>query len=38
MPDGWEKKNGLNPNDADDRNNVGKDGYTMLEKYLNSIN
>ncbi len=38
MPDKWEKKNGLNPNSADDRNNVGKDGYTMLEKYLNIIN
>lgn len=37
MPDSWEKKNGLNPNNANDRNNVGEDGYTMLEKYLNSI-
>jgi pectate lyase len=37
MPDKWETKNGLNPNDANDRNNVAKDGYTMLEKYLNSI-
>lgn len=36
MPDNWEKKNGLNPNNEDDRNNVGKDGYTMLENYLNS--
>lgn len=38
MPDDWEKKNGLNPNDGEDRNKVAKDGYTMLEKYLNSIN
>lgn len=38
MPDNWEKKNGLNPTNADDRNRVAKDGYTMLEKYLNSIN
>ena len=37
MPDKWEKKNGLNPDNADDRNNFGEDGYTMLEKYLNSI-
>jgi pectate lyase len=37
MPDKWEKKNGLNPNNADDRNKVAEDGYTMLEKYLNSI-
>lgn len=38
MPDKWEKKNGLNPYNADDRNIVGKNGYTMLEIYLNSIN
>ncbi|GJM33914.1 MAG: hypothetical protein DHS20C18_29150 [Saprospiraceae bacterium] len=37
MPDDWEKKNGLNPNNAADRNNVAADGYTFLEKYLNSI-
>ena len=37
MPDKWEKKNGLNPKNADDRNNVGIDGYTLLEKYINSI-
>ncbi len=37
MPDKWEKKNGLNPNDASDRNIVTEDGYTMLEKYLNGI-
>lgn len=37
MPDVWEKKNGLNPNNADDRNKVGSNGYTMLEKYLNSL-
>lgn len=35
MPDDWEKKNGLDPNDPSDRNKVGKDGYTMLEVYLN---
>ena len=37
MPDHWESENGLNPEKADDRNMVAKDGYTMLEKYLNSI-
>ncbi|UCH15871.1 MAG: pectate lyase [Bacteroidales bacterium] len=37
MPDEWESKNGLNPNYADDRNNIAEDGYTMLEKYINSI-
>jgi hypothetical protein len=37
MPDEWEIENGLNPNLADDRNIVGEDGYTMLEKYLNNI-
>lgn len=37
MPDSWETQNNLNPNDASDRNKVGADGYTMLEKYLNSI-
>ena len=37
MPDDWEKRNGLKSNNPEDRNKVGKDGYTMLEKYLNSI-
>lgn len=37
MPDEWEKQNSLNPNDASDRNTIASDGYTMLEKYLNSI-
>ncbi|MFB6343709.1 polysaccharide lyase family 1 protein [Saccharicrinis sp. FJH62] len=37
MPDEWETKHGLNPNNADDRNKVAADGYTMLEHYLNSI-
>ena len=38
MPDAWETQKGLNPNDASDGNKVAADGYTMLEKYLNSIN
>ena len=37
MPDEWESQKGLDPNNADDRNNVAADGYTMLETYLNSI-
>jgi uncharacterized repeat protein (TIGR02543 family) len=37
IPDDWEDTNGLNKNDASDRNTVGTDGYTMLEKYLNSL-
>lgn len=37
MPDEWEKKNGLNPKDPSDRNKKAKDGYTYLEKYLNSL-
>jgi hypothetical protein len=37
MPDEWEAKNGLNSNDANDRNKTGADGYTMLEKYLNEL-
>lgn len=37
MPDSWETANGLNPNDANDGNKVGDDGYTMLEVYLNSL-
>lgn len=37
MPDEWEKKNGLNASDAKDGNQVGTDGFTMLEKYLNEL-
>jgi pectate lyase len=37
MPDNWELKNGLNPNDDNDRNKKDSAGYTMLENYLNSI-
>lgn len=36
IPDNWEKENGLDPKDANDGNKVAEDGYTMLEKYLNS--
>jgi hypothetical protein len=37
MPDEWEKSNGLNPSDAGDRNKLDKNGYTMLENYLNGL-
>ena len=37
MPDDWETTKSLNPNNATDRNTIGSDGYTNLEKYLNSI-
>lgn len=37
MPDEWEIKNGLDPQNPDDRNgDNNKDGYTNLEEYLNS--
>lgn len=37
MPDDWEIRHKLNPNDPADRSHTGKDGYTMLEKYLNEL-
>ncbi|MCK5372653.1 MAG: hypothetical protein KAQ62_29015, partial [Cyclobacteriaceae bacterium] len=38
MPDKWEKKNGLDPNNPDDRNRViSNNGFTNLEKYMNSL-
>ncbi|GGF11625.1 pectate lyase family protein [Hymenobacter cavernae] len=38
MPDDYEKKHGLNPNSATDASLVkGKDGYTNIENYLNSV-
>jgi hypothetical protein len=38
MPDVWEKAHGLNPADASDGNrDMTGDGYTNLEKYLNSL-
>jgi len=38
MPDVWEKAYGLNPKDASDGNkDLNGDGYTNLEKYLNSL-
>ncbi|PUV25290.1 pectate lyase family protein [Sphingobacterium athyrii] len=37
MPDEWEKKNSLDPNEPDDRNHYAATGYTMLEVYLNEL-
>jgi hypothetical protein len=39
MPDSWEQLQGLNVNNAADRNltNLSSDGYTNLEVYLNSL-
>jgi hypothetical protein len=38
IPDDWEKAHGLNPNDPADRNAIpDNDGYTNIEKYLNSL-
>ncbi|MDO3695295.1 polysaccharide lyase [Wenyingzhuangia sp. chi5] len=39
MPDAYEKKFKLNPNDPSDANDdASGDGYTNIEKYLNGIN
>ncbi len=38
MPDKWEKKYGLNPNDPSDAKlDCNGDGYTNIEKYINGI-
>lgn len=38
MPDDWETANGLNANDAEDRNkDRNSDGFTNLEEYINSL-
>lgn len=39
MPDWWEIKYGLNPNDPADANgDLNGDGYTNIEKFINGIN
>lgn len=37
MPDEWERANGLNPEDSNDGAIIGDDGYSHLERYLNSL-
>lgn len=38
MPDKWEKKYGLDPDDPSDANgDLNGDGYTNIEKYINGI-
>jgi hypothetical protein len=38
MPDEWEKRHGLDPNDpADGARDTNGNGYTNLEEYLNSL-
>jgi hypothetical protein len=38
IPDEWEKKYGLNPNDASDAvKDMNGDGYTNVEKYINGM-
>ncbi len=37
IPDDYEKKNGLNANDASDAGKVTKNGYSNIENYLNSV-
>ena len=37
ISDQWEDFHGLDPTDPTDGNKVGEDGYTNLERYLNSL-
>jgi hypothetical protein len=37
LPDAYEVKNGLNPNDAGDAAQLAKNGYSNIENYLNSV-
>jgi hypothetical protein len=37
MPDAYELKSGLNPNDATDAAKITKSGYSNIEVYLNSV-
>ncbi|AVT34190.1 pectate lyase [Plantactinospora sp. BC1] len=37
MPDVWERSAGLNPANAADGDDYGADGYTNVERYLNSL-
>src|SRR6476646_9975520 len=37
IPDEWETKHGLNPNDPSDAAKISKNGYANIEVYLNSL-
>ncbi|WP_300598225.1 polysaccharide lyase [Niabella sp.] len=37
MPDDYERKVGLNPNNASDARLIAKNGYSNIENYLNSV-
>ena len=37
MPDAYELRNKLNPNDASDAAKLTKSGYSNIENYLNSV-
>ena len=37
MPDAWESNNGLDKNNAADGKAIGADGYSNLERYMNSL-
>jgi len=37
MPDEWESRMNLNPNDPEDRNKIAFSGYSFLEEYLNEL-
>ena len=37
MPDDYEKKNKLNPNNAADAAKITASGYSNIEVYLNSV-
>jgi hypothetical protein len=37
MPDEYETKNGMNVKDASDAAKIGKNGYSNIENYLNSV-
>ena len=39
MPDDWERRNSLDPNDpADNNSDTDRDGYTNIEEYINATN
>ncbi|MEX0609201.1 MAG: T9SS type A sorting domain-containing protein [Balneolaceae bacterium] len=37
IPDSWETENGLDPDDAEDGNEINETGYSNLESYIHTI-